>query len=85
MPICEADPWRLQYFEGVPCPAHVRVPTEDPDAFAWNPRENWVYDKMRVAQSQGLAAGAFGAMPESIRCSRSLESICAAWGATSTF
>jgi hypothetical protein len=29
MPSCEADPWRLQYFEGVECPADVRVATED--------------------------------------------------------
>ena len=68
MPICEADPWRLQYFEDVPCPAHVRVPTEDADAFAWNPHQNWVYDKFAtdVVHSSsgwsifGVAAGVTG-------------------------
>ena len=25
MPICEADPWRLQYFENIPCPADVLI------------------------------------------------------------
>ena len=33
MPVCEADPWRMQYFEHVPCPDDVRIPTEDADAF----------------------------------------------------
>ena len=32
MPICEGDPWREQYFEGVDCPEDVNVPTEDGDA-----------------------------------------------------
>ena len=63
MPICEADPWRLQYFVGVKCPAHVNVPTEDFDAWAWFPRERWVYDKLAVALSQGLEAGPHGVMP----------------------
>ena len=35
MPICEADPWRMQYFENVACPDDVRIPTEDGDAWSW--------------------------------------------------
>ena len=38
MPICEADPWRFQYFEHVACPADVRISTEDPDSWEWYPR-----------------------------------------------
>jgi hypothetical protein len=61
MPICEADPWRLQYF------AHVRtaanIPTEDSDAWRWYPAHRWVYDKLAVALSQGLAAGPHGTAP----------------------
>lgn len=63
MPICEADPWRRQYFDGVPCPDHVRVPTEDADAWLWNPGERWVYDKLKVAESQGFACGPHGVVP----------------------
>ena len=63
MPICEADPWRLQFFEGVPCPDHVRIPTEDADAWAWYPREKWVYNKLLVAESQGLPCGPHGLEP----------------------
>src|SRR6187551_3799271 len=63
MPVCEADPWRLQYFAGVPCPDNVRVPTEDSDAWLWYPAHRWVYDKIAVALSQGLEAAPHGVMP----------------------
>jgi hypothetical protein len=63
MPICEADPWRLQYFADVACPADVNIPTEDSDAWMWNPRHRWVYDKLAVALSQGLEAGPHGTTP----------------------
>ncbi|MBS0219569.1 MAG: hypothetical protein JSR91_02395 [Proteobacteria bacterium] len=63
MPVCEIDPWRLQYFEHVPCPDHVRIPTEDSDAWMWNPKHRWAYDKLAVAMSQGLEAGPHGVPP----------------------
>ena len=56
MPICEADPWRFQYFENVPCPDDVLISTEDPDSWMWYPAHRWIYDKMEVALSQGLQA-----------------------------
>ncbi len=65
MPICEIDPWRLQYFEHVACPAEVRIPTEDSDAWEWNPGQRWLYDRIAVAASQGLAAGPHGTKPPS--------------------
>lgn len=63
MAICEADPWRLQYFAADVCPAGVQIPTEDADAWAWNPAHRWVYDKLAVAQSQGFAAAPHGVLP----------------------
>ena len=54
MPICEADPWRMQYFEHVACPADVLISTEDADSWVWYPRRRWIYDKVTVALSQGL-------------------------------
>lgn len=63
MPIIEPEPWRLQFFDGVPCPEHVRIPTDDGDAWAWNPRHRWVYDKLAVAESQGIACGPHGLEP----------------------
>jgi hypothetical protein len=65
MPICEADPWRLQYFEGVACPADVNIPTEDGDAWRWYPEYKWVYDKLAVAESQDIACAPHGIDPES--------------------
>ena len=63
MPICEADPWRLQYFEAVACPPGVSIPTEDADAWEWFPDHRWVYDKIAIARSQGLEAGLHGTPP----------------------
>jgi hypothetical protein len=63
MSIAEADPWRLQYFEGIPCPPEVRIPTEDADAWEWFPRHRWIYNKLDVALSQKLEAGPHGVMP----------------------
>ena len=63
MPVLERDPWRLQYFLHVPCPEHVAIPTDDPDCWLLFPRHRWVYDKLRVAETQGLAAGPHGVMP----------------------
>ena len=53
MPICEADPWRMQYFEHVACPADVLISTEDADSWVWYPRQRWIYDKVAVALSPG--------------------------------
>jgi hypothetical protein len=61
MPIREADPWRLQYFTGIETEAEIA--TEDSDAWEWYPAHRWVYDKLRVALSQGLEAGPHGTQP----------------------
>lgn len=64
MPICEIDPWRTQYFERVDCPANVFIPTEDSDAWTWNPKHRWVYDKLAVATLQALLAAPHGIEPQ---------------------
>jgi hypothetical protein len=58
MPICEADPWRLQYFAHVSTAANI--PTEDSDSWQWYPAQRWIYDKLAVALSQQLDAGPHG-------------------------
>lgn len=65
MPILERDPWRLQYFTNVLCPPDVIVPTDDIDAWPLNPRHDWIYDRLRVAQSQGIVAAPHGVVPPS--------------------
>ena len=64
MPICEADPWRMQYFESVACPDDVNIPTEDGDAWRWYPKYKWVYDKLAIAESQGLRCAPHGIDPD---------------------
>ena len=63
MGIGEADPWRFQYFDHIPCPDGIDIPTEDADAWMWFPRHRWVYDKLAIARSQGIAAAPHGVMP----------------------
>jgi hypothetical protein len=65
MPVCEVDPWRMQYFAHVACPADVLISTEDADSWTWYPHHRWVYDKVAVALSQGLAAAPHGVEPPS--------------------
>ena len=64
MPIVERDPWRMQYFEHVACPDDVVVPTEDGDAYLLFPKFRWIYNKLLIAESQGLACGLHGMAPE---------------------
>ncbi len=64
MPIAENDPWRLQYFDGVACPDDVLIPTEDPQSYRLYPRHRWIYNKLLVAESQGLTCGPHGITPE---------------------
>ncbi len=64
MPILERDPWRFQYFEKIKCPEHVVIPTDDLDCWELHPTHRWVYDKLRIAKSQGIAAAPHGFMPE---------------------
>lgn len=63
MPIVERDPWRMQYFEHVACPDNVLIPTEDADAYRWYPGYRWVYNKLLVAESQGMECGLHGMEP----------------------
>lgn len=64
MPVCEADPWRTQYFENLECPSDVLIPTEDGDAYEWFPRYRWVYNKLAIAESQNLECGPHGIIPK---------------------
>jgi hypothetical protein len=65
MPVLERDPWRFQYFEHHPCPDDVFIPTDDADSWALYPAHRWVYDKLKIAESQGLACGPHGVTPPS--------------------
>jgi hypothetical protein len=65
MPIIERDAWRMQYFEGVDCPDEVTIPTEEQDAWHLYPSHRWMFNKLLVAESQGLRCGLHGMDPPS--------------------
>lgn len=41
------------------------IPTDDPDCWQLYPKHKWVYDKLKVAETQGLEAGPHGVAPRS--------------------
>ncbi|MFT3987243.1 hypothetical protein [Aestuariivirga sp.] len=64
MPILERDPWRFQFFTGHDCPEDVVIPTDDPDSWQLYPRHRWVYDKLKIAESQKLRSAPHGVTPD---------------------
>jgi len=64
MAIVERDPWRTQYFHGVACPDDVFIPTEDGDSYRLYPEHRWIYNKLLIAETQGLECGPHGVVPE---------------------
>ncbi|MEQ9324800.1 MAG: hypothetical protein RIF41_36880 [Polyangiaceae bacterium] len=65
MPIVEHDPWRKQYFEEVSCPDDVFVSTDDTDSYRLYPAHRWIYNKLLIAETQGLHCAPHGILPES--------------------
>ena len=63
MPILECDPWREQYFERVPCPPDVTVPTDDPESWRLFPRHRWVFNKLLICETQAIEHGPHGVPP----------------------
>jgi len=64
MPIIERDPWRDQYFENVPCPDDVLIPTDDEHAYEFYPEHRWIYNKLLICDSQGLPGAPHGVPPQ---------------------
>ncbi len=64
MSIVERDPWRMQYFEDVSCPDDVFIPTEDQDCYRLFPEHRWIYNKLLVAEKQGLDCAPHGIEPQ---------------------
>ncbi len=63
MPIVENDPWRQQYFAGVGCPDDVTIPTDDALAYLLYPAHHWIYNKLLICETQGLAHAPHGIPP----------------------
>lgn len=65
MPIIERDPWRMQYFQNVACPEDVLIPTDDEHAYEFYPEYRWIYNKLLVCDTQGIAGAPHGVPPKS--------------------
>ncbi len=65
MPIIERDPWRMQYFDAVECPDNVVIPTDDEHAYEMFPEHRWIYNKLQISDTQGMAAAPHGVPPAS--------------------
>jgi hypothetical protein len=63
MPIHVREPWREQYFRDITCLTDVNIPTDDREAFNRHPRHRWVYNRLLIAQSQGLKCGPHDVRP----------------------
>jgi hypothetical protein len=63
MPIIEKDPWRTQYFTTVSCPDNVFIPTDDELAYQQYPHHRWIYNKLLICETQGLANAPHDIMP----------------------
>ena len=63
MPILYRDPWRQQFFDHVPCPEGVVIPVKDYDAYLAWPEFRWAYNKLLVAEKQGLSCAPHGVAP----------------------
>jgi hypothetical protein len=64
MPILQTVPWRVQFFERIACPDDVIIPTDDPECWELYPAYRWIYDKLFIARSQGLASGTHENVPQ---------------------
>ena len=53
----------MQYFAGVSCPDDIAIPTDDPDCYRLYPTHRWIYDKLRICETQGLEHGPHGIAP----------------------
>jgi hypothetical protein len=64
MPIIERDPWRTQFFEHVSCPDDVLIPTDDEHAYELYPEHRWIYNKLLICDTQGIAGAPHGVPPD---------------------
>lgn len=64
MPFLQIDPWSKQFFDRHDCPDDLEIPTKDSDAFRLNPEHNWAYNKLLIAERQGLRCAPHGIAPD---------------------
>ncbi|KAJ5517550.1 hypothetical protein N7527_009110 [Penicillium freii] len=63
MPFETQEPWKRQLYAGTECPEHVVIPLKDYNAYYLNPAHRWVYNKLEIAEKQGLLCAPHGLAP----------------------
>ncbi len=65
MPVLNRDPWRERFYAKSPCPDDLIIALHDPDAYRMFPSRNRIYNKLWLAEQQGLACAPDGIAPQS--------------------
>ena len=65
MPFLSKDPFRECLFANTSCPEDVTVPVKDYDAYQLFPKYRWIYNKLTIAEIQGLTCAPHGVIPTS--------------------
>jgi hypothetical protein len=63
IPELERDPWHEQCFTEFTGSGGVHIPTGDTEAFNSYPEHRWVYNRLLIAESQGLDCGLHDVVP----------------------
>lgn len=64
MPIHFYPPARNRIFESAECPLACTIPTGDTQAYQLYPQSRWVYNKLTVAELQGIKCGPHATEPD---------------------
>ncbi len=64
MPFLFSDPCYGVIFGGVACPDDVSIPLDDLAAWRFYPAHRWVYNKLLICETQGLAHAPHGVIPD---------------------
>ena len=54
MPFIGQDEWEEQYFKNVTIPKNVVIPVDDVEAYQYYPRYNWIYNKLKICETQNI-------------------------------
>ncbi|KAJ5657844.1 uncharacterized protein N7484_001493 [Penicillium longicatenatum] len=64
MPIHFYPPPRKKFFDSAHCPPECVIPTCDTQAYQLHPRFRWIYNKLTVAELQGIKCGPHATEPD---------------------
>lgn len=64
MPFLGIHSWRKQFFDQFPVPEGVVIPLDDASAYKQFPKHRWIYNKVSICETQNVAHGLHGIVPE---------------------